>query len=72
MLFVCLYKRHTKESENLFFVLRFFRAALVVEGGSQARGPIGGTAARLHHSHSSVGSEPPLQPTPQLVATPDP
>ena len=25
-----------------------------------------------HHSHSSVGSEPCLQPTPQLAATPDP
>ena len=33
-------------------------------------GQIGATAAG--HSHSSVGSEPCLQPIPQLVAMPDP
>ena len=27
-------------------------------------------AAGLHHSHSKMGSEPRLQPTPQLMATP--
>ena len=41
-----------------------FRAALVAYGSSQARGWIGGVAASLHHSHSSAGSEPRLQPTP--------
>ena len=41
-------------------------------GGSQARGQIGATAAGLHHSHSNVGSEPRLRPTPQLAAMPDP
>ena len=40
-------------------------------GGSQARGPIGAIEARLHHSHSNVGSKPLLQPIPQLMATPD-
>ena len=44
----------------------------MVYGGSQARGPTGATAADLHHSHSNVGSEPRLQPTPQLMAMPDP
>ena len=39
---------------------------------SQARGPIGATAASLHHSHSSLGSEPHPQPTPQLKAMLDP
>ena len=39
---------------------------------SQARGQIGATAASLHHSHSNTRSEPHLQPTPQLKATPDP
>ena len=39
-------------------------------GGSQARGPIGATAARLHHSHSNAGSELHLRAAPQLTATP--
>ena len=38
----------------------FFRAAPAAHGGSQARGQIGATAASLHHSHSSTGSEPHL------------
>ena len=46
-------------------------AAPTAYGGSQARGPIGAVAASLHHSHSHVGSEPCLQPTAQLMATPD-
>ena len=41
-------------------------------GGPQARGRIGGVAAGLHHSHSNAGSEPRLQPTPQLTETLDP
>ena len=41
-------------------------------GDSQARGRIGAVAAGLHHGHSNVGSEPYMQPTPQLMATPDP
>ena len=39
---------------------------------SQARGQIRIAAAALHHSHSNAGSEPRLQPIPQLTATPDP
>ena len=35
----------------------FFRAPPATYGGSQARGPIGATAASLHHSHSNVRSE---------------
>ena len=55
-----------------FFVfLLFLRAAPAAYGGSQARGPIGTAAASLRQSHSKVGSEPRLQPTPQLTATPD-
>ena len=53
-----------------FFV--FSRAAPAAYGDSQARGPVGAVAAGLHHSHSNVGSQPRLQPTPQLTATPDP
>ena len=49
-----------------------FRATPVAYGGSQARGQIRATASSLYHSHSNAGSEPHLQPPPQLMATPDP
>ena len=54
---------------SFYFLL--FRAAPAAYGGSQARGPVGATAAGLCHSHSNAGSEPSIQPTPQLT-TPDP
>ena len=41
-------------------------------GGSQARGRIGTVATSLCQSHSNTESKPHLQPTPQLMATPDP
>ena len=41
-------------------------------GSSQARGLMGAVAAGLCQSRSNVGSEPHLQPIPQLTATPDP
>ena len=41
-------------------------------GGSQARGRIRAVAVGLGHSHSNAGSKPRLQPTPRLMATPDP
>ena len=59
-----------EKSPFLFFFL--FRAAPVAHGGSQARGQTRATAAGLHHNHSNVGSKLHLQPTPQLMATPDP
>ena len=46
-------------------------AAPAAYGGSQARGRIGAVATGLRQSHSNTGSEPRLQPTPQLTATPD-
>ena len=49
-----------------------FRAAPVAYGGSQTRGQIRAVAAGLHHSHSNVGPEPCLQPTPHLMVTLDP
>ena len=55
---------------SFFFV--FSRFAPMAYGGSQARDPIGAVAASLHHSHSNLGSEPHLLPTPQLKATLDP
>ena len=33
-------------------------------GSFQARSQIGATTAGLHHSHSNVGFDPHLQPTP--------
>ena len=57
----------------LFFCLFAISwATLVAYGGSQARGLIGAVAAGPHQSHSNAGSEPHLQPTPQLMAMPDP
>ena len=35
-------------------------------------GLIGAVAADLHHTHSNLGSEPRLRPTPQLMAVSDP
>ena len=63
-----------------YFILFYFTLLLLyclfaiswAYGGSQARGLIGAVAAGLRQSHSNVGSEPRLQPTPQLTATPDP
>ena len=49
-----------------------FWAAPAACGGSHARGRIGTVAPGLHQSHSNVGSEPSLQPTPQLTATLNP
>ena len=62
-------------SNGSFVLFCFFAiswAAPVAYGVSQARGRIGAVAASLHQSHSNSGSEPRLQPTPQLSATPDP
>ena len=52
--------------------MTFSIAAPMAYGDSQARGRIGAVATGLHQSHSNAGSEPRLQPTPQLTATPDP
>ena len=35
-----------------FFFFALFRAALAAYGDSQARGPIGATAASLHHNNA--------------------
>ena len=56
----------------LFFFFLFLLATPVAYGGSQARGRIGAVDTSLRPSHSNAGSEPRLQPTPQLTAIPDP
>ena len=53
------------------FVFGLFRAASTAYESSQTRGGIRATAAGLHHSHRNTRSQPHLQPTPQLRATPD-
>ena len=74
---------HTKKSYisvhfkmvNFIFIYLFillFRATHVAYGSFQARGPIRATAASLCHSQRNAGYEPRLQPTPQLMAMPDP
>ena len=42
---------------SFFFVFFFFRAVLAAYGSSQARDPIGATAASLYHNQSNKGSE---------------
>ena len=58
----------------LFFVFFFlsFGASPAAYGDSEARGLIRAAAASLCHSHSNSGFELCLQPTPQLMAVPDP
>ena len=53
-------------------VVVFLGGRTHVYGGSQVRGLIRAIAAGLRQSHSNAGSEPRLQPTPQLTAMPDP
>ena len=55
----------------VFGLFAFSRAAPLAYGGSQARGLIGAVTAGPHHSHSNVGSERCLPPTPQVRARPD-
>ena len=53
-----------------FFFFLVFRGTLAAYRRSPARGGTGASATS--HSHSSMGSEPCLQPTPELMAMPDP
>ena len=56
--------------KKFFLCVSFYAPAAY--GGSQARDLIGAVAASLPQSHGNAGSEPHLQPTPELMATPDP
>ena len=56
----------------LFFVFVFLGPHTPTYGGSQAKGQIGAVVTGLQHSCSNTGSEPRLQPTPQLTAMSDP
>ena len=69
-----IFNNAIKDKLKIFFLvfLPFSWAAPTAYGGFQGRGLIGVVAAGLHHSHSNMGSELRLRPTPQLTATPDP
>ena len=56
----------------IFFIFCLFGATPAAYEGSQARGQNRAIATGLRQSHSNMGSEPHLQPTPQLTTTPDP
>ena len=53
----------------LFVCFCLFRVTPMAYGSSQARVLIGAVAAGLRHSHSNLGSEPNLRPTPLLTET---
>ena len=59
---------------RLFYNFCFLFFVFVCLGFFQGctHGEIGAVAAGLHHSHSNIGSELCLWPTPQLTATMDP
>ena len=71
-MFPMLYKEHLIFYFLFFFLFAISWAAPSAYGGSLARGLIGAVATGLRHSHSNSGSEPRLQPTPQILATLDP
>ena len=54
------------------FCFLLFRTPPVAHGSSQARHWIGAAATSFRQSHINTGSQPSLQPTPQLMAMPDP
>ena len=53
-----------------YLFIYLLRAAPSVYGGSHARGQIRDGVASLYHSHSNLGSELHVQPTPQLSTMP--
>ena len=63
---------HLKYTQFFFCLFAISWATLMAFGGSQARGQIRAVGTGLRHSHSNSGSKPHLQPTPQVIAMPDP
>ena len=56
----------------IYFLFAFSRATPSAYGGFPTRGRIRAVAAGLRQTHLNTGSEPRLQPTLRLTATPDP
>ena len=67
-----MYKHSFSFSFFFFCLFAFSRAAPVAYGGSHAKGRIGAVAASLCQSHSNLGPELRLRPTPQLTEMPHP
>ena len=72
-------KKAVNVINNLFILngsttlcIYLFRAALMAYGSSHTRGQSELQPTGLHHSHSNMGSDPSLQPKPQLMAMLDP
>ena len=56
----------SRKKKNIYiYIFCLFRAAPVVYGDSQARGPIRAVDTGLHHHHSNTRAKPHLQPTPR-------
>ena len=70
--FVFFFNQFIGLSRFLNFFFFFFRATPMAYGDYQPGGQIRAATAGLHHSHSNVGSQLSMPPTPQLRATPDP
>ena len=69
--------RHCPKHSTFIYLFHFVflgpkKTKSVAYGNSQARGQIGVAAASLCHSHSHARSKWHLQPTPELMAMPDP
>ena len=62
-------QKRQKDGKKIIYL---FRATPAAYGGAQARGRIRAVATGLRQSYSNTGSELHLQPTPQLMARPDP
>ena len=62
----------TEPPRELLILFLLFRATPAAYGTSLARSWIGAAAAGLCHSCNNIGSKLHLQPTPQLLAMPDP
>ena len=56
----------------IYCLFAFSKADSAAYGGSRAMGRIGAVAAGLRQSQSNAGSQPRLQPMPQLTAKLDP
>ena len=64
-------KSYPPVNDGCFLFVCLFRATPTAYGGPQARGLIRATVAILGQSHSNTRSEPHLQPTSWVKATPD-
>ena len=65
-------KENLNKFLTIYIYIYIYKAALMVYGSYQTIGRIRAVVAGLCHSHSNARYKPRLQPTSQLMATPDP